>query len=133
MKLALGGAQFGLDYGFEKNKKIEKNEIYKIKKLAKKFKVSFIDTAIGYNDSESIIGNCKLNNFKIITKIKLPNKNILNINKWSARIINKSLVNLKTNKIYAVLFHDYKDLLSNRGKELLNSLIHFKKKTFSLK
>ena len=69
MKLTLGGAQFGLDYGFIKNKKIKKKEIYKIKKLAKKFKVSFIDTAISYNDSESIIGNNKLNNFKIITKI----------------------------------------------------------------
>jgi hypothetical protein len=60
MKLALGGAQFGLDYGFIKNKKIKKNEIYKIKKLAEKFKVSFIDTAISYNDSQSIIGNNKL-------------------------------------------------------------------------
>lgn len=130
MKLALGGAQFGLDYGLEKNKKIEKNEIYKIKKLAKKFKVSFIDTAISYNDSESIIGNNKLNNFKIITKIKLPNKNILNINKWSTRIINQSLVNLKTNKIYAILFHDYKDLLGNNGKKFLNFLIHLKKKKF---
>jgi hypothetical protein len=130
MKLAIGGAQFGLDYGFVKNKKIETNEIYKIKKLAKKFKVSFIDTAINYNDSERIIGNNKLNNFKIITKIKLPKQNILNIKDWSTGIINQSLTNLKINKIYAVLFHDYKDLLGNRGKIFLDSLIYLKKKNY---
>jgi aryl-alcohol dehydrogenase-like predicted oxidoreductase len=128
MKLTLGGAQFGLDYGFIKNKKIKKKEIYKIKKLAKKFKVSFIDTAISYNDSESIIGNNKLNNFKIITKIKLPNKGISDFNEWSSKIINQSLLNLRVNKIYAVLFHDYKDLLSTNGEEFLNSLIYLKKK-----
>ena len=128
MKLALGGAQFGLDYGLKKNKKIKINNIYKIKKLAKKFKVNFIDTASNYNDSESIIGKNKLNNFKIITKIKLPNKKILNINDWTNKTINRSLSNLRVKKVYAVLVHNYKDLLGSDGKIFLNSLIYLKKK-----
>ena len=56
MKLVIGSAQMGMPYGLFNKKKIRSSEIVKISKLAKKSKINFIDTAIGYGDSEKIIG-----------------------------------------------------------------------------
>ena len=71
MKLVIGSAQMGMPYGLFNKKKIRSSEIVKISKLAKKSKINFIDTAIGYGDSEKIIGKSKLNKLNIITKIKI--------------------------------------------------------------
>ena len=75
MILTIGSAQFGLHYGF-KNKKIKKKDLKKILKTLQANKLKYFDTATNYNDSEKIIGNLKIHNKKIITKIKLPKKKI---------------------------------------------------------
>ena len=77
MKLVIGSAQLGMNYGLFNNKKISVKEFKKIEKLVLKSKINFIDTATSYGLSEKIIGNSKLKNLHIITKIKLPKKKIL--------------------------------------------------------
>ena len=72
MKLAIGSVQLGMRYGINNNKRINKVEFKKIEKLILLSKVSYIDTSINYGFSEKVIGNSKLNNLKIISKIKLP-------------------------------------------------------------
>ena len=72
MKLVIGSAQLGMKYGLFNNKKISNSEFKKIEKLVFKSNINFIDTAISYGNSENIIGNSKLKNLNIITKIKLP-------------------------------------------------------------
>ena len=72
MKLVLGSANLGTNYGLFKNK-ISLKEFKKIEKLVLLSKINFIDTATSYVNSEKIIGNSKLKNLNIITKIKLPN------------------------------------------------------------
>jgi len=126
MKIVLGGAQFGLDYGLVSKKKIASNEINKIIRIINENNIKFIDTAVSYESSERVIGD-KFNNLKIITKIKLPKKKIENINFWLENEINLSLKRLKTKKIYGLLVHDYKDLLGNYGIQYLNALLHLKK------
>jgi aryl-alcohol dehydrogenase-like predicted oxidoreductase len=71
MKLVIGSAQLGMNYGLFNNIKINHKEFKKIEKLILKSKINFIDTAINYGDSENTIGNSKLKNLHIITKIKL--------------------------------------------------------------
>lgn len=128
MKLVLGSAQLGMNYGLFNNKKISHKEFKKIEKLVLKSKINFIDTANSYGDSENIIGNSKLKNLHIITKIKLPNKKNIEIKDWILKEILKSLNKLKINKIYGVLIHDYKDLLGKHGKNYLFSLQELKRK-----
>ena len=127
MKLVIGSAQLGMNYGLFHNKKISRKEFKKIEKLVLKSKIKFIDTATSYGDSENIIGNSKLKNLHIVTKIKIPKKNIY-IKNWVFKEISKSLIKLKINKIYGVLIHDYKDLLGKNGKSYLLSLQELKKK-----
>jgi aryl-alcohol dehydrogenase-like predicted oxidoreductase len=91
MKLTIGTAQFGLKYGFNK-KKIKKGEIVKIEKIIKKNKIRYFDTAIGYGDSEKIIGNIRIKK-NVITKITLPKK-IKNLRLWFYKKISISLKKL---------------------------------------
>jgi len=81
MKLVIGSAQLGMNYGLFDNKKINFEEFKKIEKLVLKSKINFIDKATSYEDSEKIIGNSRLKKLYIITKIKLPNKKKLKLKK----------------------------------------------------
>jgi len=128
MRLVLGSVQFGKNYGILKNKKINFCELKKIKNLSIKSKICFIDTASSYGKSEALIAKSKLNSLNVITKIKLPKIKNLNIKNWIDKKINKSLTRLKISKVYAVLIHDYKDLLGVRGKRYLFFLQKLKKK-----
>jgi aryl-alcohol dehydrogenase-like predicted oxidoreductase len=128
MKLVIGSAQLGMNYGLFNNRKINHKEFKKIEKLVLKSKINFIDTAINYGDSENIIGSSKLKNLHIITKIKLPSKKNIQVRDWALKEISKSLYKLKIKKIYGVLIHDYKDLLGKYGKDYLLSLQELKKK-----
>ena len=128
MKLVIGSAQLGMNYGLFNNRKINHKEFKKIEKLVFKSKINFIDTAISYGNSENIIGSSKLKNLHIITKIKLPSKKNIQVRDWALKEISKSLYKLKIKKIYGVLIHDYKDLLGKYGKDYLLSLQELKKK-----
>ena len=122
MKLVIGSAQLGMNYGLFNNKKINCKEFKKIEKLIIKSKINFIDTAVSYGNSENIIGSSELKNLHIITKIKLPPKKNIQVRDWVLKEISKSLYKLKIKKIYGVLIHDYKDLLGKYGKDYLLSL-----------
>jgi len=128
MKLVIGSAQLGMNYGLFNNKKINSKEFKKIEKLVLISKINFIDTAISYGNSENIIGNSKLKKLNIITKIKLPRKKNIHIRNWVSKKISRSLIKLKINKIYGVLIHNYKDLLGKNGKNYLLSLQELKRK-----
>ena len=71
MKLAIGSAQFGLDYGVSNNiGKVSNQEVIKILDIAKKSGINFIDTAIAYGNSESSLGLSGASKFNIISKFK---------------------------------------------------------------
>lgn len=79
-KLIIGTAQFGLDYGItNKSGKISENELDLIFDFCNNKNILLFDTAQDYGTSEDIIKNYKhiYSNFKIITKAKFTNKNIL--------------------------------------------------------
>jgi aryl-alcohol dehydrogenase-like predicted oxidoreductase len=130
MKLVIGSAQLGMNYGLFNKKKISIKEFKKIEKLVLNSNINFIDTATSYGDSESIIGNSDLKNLNIITKTKLPKNKNIDIKNWLSNEIIRSLKRLKVKKIYGVLIHDYKDILGKRGKVYLLSLQELKKKNF---
>ena len=75
LKIGIGTAQFGLNYGITNlNGIVEESEVRNI--LNDNF-YSYIDTACSYGVSEKIIGkNLLEKNKKIITKIILDEKNI---------------------------------------------------------
>ena len=112
MRIILGTVQWGTEYGISNEAGIPSDiEIKKILNYAIKNNISFLDTAAVYGNSEKRIGKLSMGNFKIITKIKpLSNKGSIKIE------LNKSINNLNSNPIYACLFHDIEDILSDSSK-----------------
>lgn len=110
-KIIIGGAQFGLKYGYNNyDTPIKTKELDKIIDLANNYKINKIDTAISYGKSEKIIGSLNLNDWDIYTKIPSFPNDINNIEDWICKNLQQSLKNLKINKHKGVLFHNAKQL-----------------------
>lgn len=130
-KLALGTVQFGLNYGVANKFGIVKpSEVKKIFLLARKFKINLIDTAIGYGESEKIIGKIGILDFNFISKLPAIPPNCSDIDTWVEHNIKNSLLRLGVKSLYGLLLHKPRDLLGVSGKQLINALIKIKSKNF---
>lgn len=131
MKIALGTAQFGLNYGISNyHGKVATTEIKAILDLAYACNISYLDTAVGYGNSENRIGDYHYNNphvnFNIITKISVASTDEIAIKS----MINNLLERLSCKKIYALLLHDaseltpeiYEILLKQKEKANINKI-----------
>ena len=80
-KIAIGSAQFGLNYGLaNKSGKINQKEIKAILDFAYKSSINTIDTAKSYGNSEKHIGNCirgTEQEWDIITKLSDTKKDYI--------------------------------------------------------
>lgn len=128
MKLALGTANFGQEYGLTK-KKVTKKEITKILNVCKNNNIRLIDTAINYGDAETTLGKFDLNFFKICTKLpKIPFSKKKDIESWVTRNIYQSLKNLNLKKIDYVLMHSTDQFSLARCRVAYKTLLDLKKK-----
>jgi len=116
-RLAVGTAQFGLDYGIQGRKKVPPEEIERILSLASKRGACLIDTASAYGDSEKSLGEALPSlpgRFSIVTKLGACAPSDVE------GLLKASLGRLKAKSVYGCLFHDAKALLERT--ELFQSL-----------
>ncbi|MDA9199955.1 aldo/keto reductase [Candidatus Pelagibacter sp.] len=126
-KLALGTAQFGLNYGIaNQNGQIKFSDINKILRLAKNSDIDLIDTAIAYGDSEKIIGDIGIVDFKFISKLPALPKNCNDISSWVEEKVQSSLLRLGIPSLYGLLVHKSDNLLGDTGKKLIEALKRIK-------
>ncbi len=127
MKLALGTVQFGLPYGIaNQTGQTSQNEAQNILSYAHDVGIDTLDTAIGYGDSEIILGNIGVNGWKVITKLPEIPSSCHNITEWVFTSILESLGRLKISKLKGVLLHRAHQLLDGDGFELYQSLVSLK-------
>jgi glutamate-1-semialdehyde aminotransferase/aryl-alcohol dehydrogenase-like predicted oxidoreductase len=127
-KIIIGAANFGANYGFAGNSKnINLKKVKKIVTLCEGYGINKIDTAMGYANSEKIIGNLK-NDLKIITKFPYIPGSRNNIKKEIILRVNNSLKKLKSKKIHTLIMHDPEQLLSQNGKVIYETLLDLKSK-----
>jgi aryl-alcohol dehydrogenase-like predicted oxidoreductase len=101
-KLALGTAQFGLDYGINNtNGQVQVSDIQTILAFANSVGLDTLDTAFLYGNSEENLGQCDLENFKIVSK--LPPCEVGEIE----TTLEKSLRRLQQKNLYGYLFHHF--------------------------
>lgn len=126
MKLVIGTAQFGLNYGVSnKSGKVNLEECQKIIKFAHQIGIDTIDTAIAYGDAHEILSQIGTNNFKIISK--LPDLSEKNQVSTITELFYSSLRSLNRKSIYAFMFHSAQDLLSKNSLNFYNELNSIKK------
>jgi aryl-alcohol dehydrogenase-like predicted oxidoreductase len=129
MKFAIGTSQRMSKYGFL-NTHLKKLEFKKIIKNNNK-KIDLIDTASVYGTAEKEIGKFCNSSTKIVTKIsKIKSKSIENVLKEINRKIRQSCKNLKSKNLYALLFHDEKDILFFKNTYFKKNFEQIKKKFF---
>ena len=130
MKIALGTAQFGMDYGLSNTHgKTDKYEVSKILQYAYDYGISLIDTASSYGDSEKILGEVITNDYcKLVTKTPhfsgsyIDNSHVVKLKES----FHQSLFNLKQKDIYGLLLHSCDDLLKPGGGLLLQEMENIK-------
>ena len=130
-RLALGTAQFGLDYGIaNKSGRVSNAEIVTILDVCAFNGIDVLDTAIAYGGSESSLGNVGVDKFNIVTKLpKLP-KGCIEIANWVQDEVFASLKRLGVSKIYGLLFHHSQDLIGQFGPQLYDAMQALKEHGF---
>ena len=104
MKIALGTAQFGMDYGISNlNGQTSFDDVKKIIEFSRKVGIKKIDTAKNYGEAEKIIGDVGIKDFDIITKLPKISSKELNPTFFIDNQIQDSITKLKVS-IFQVVF-----------------------------
>ena len=76
-KLVLGTVQFGLNYGIANTVgQVTVAEVRNILQVAEEAGIDTLDTAVNYGNSEQVLGEVGVKNFKVITKIPSAPKDL---------------------------------------------------------
>ena len=127
MRIGLGTAQLGLNYGITNDdKKVNSESLRKIINLARGSHIKYIDTAISYGDSEIKLGKNKIDDFYLISKLpKIPVEKE-NVGIWINDQVDESLKRLGVKTLYALLLHDtsqlFDELIGGEIDKALNKL-----------
>jgi aryl-alcohol dehydrogenase-like predicted oxidoreductase len=129
-KLAIGTAQFGMDYGIGSSPgKVSINEVKKILEYAKSTNIDMLDTASAYGKSEKTLGELNVDEFKVVTKTR--HFNVLKITDDDVNLLNrdfdKSLKDLKLDSVYGLLIHNADDLMKPGASKIIEFLQNLKK------
>jgi aryl-alcohol dehydrogenase-like predicted oxidoreductase len=123
MKLALGTAQFGMQYGVANRVgQPSEVEIKEILQIASSHGVNTLDTAIAYGDCEERLGRIGVPNWQIISKLPAFASDASNIYEEVKALVCDSLQRLGVENIYGLLLHRPEQLQEKNGDALYRAL-----------
>jgi aryl-alcohol dehydrogenase-like predicted oxidoreductase len=118
--MTLGTVQLGMEYGISNSTgKPDRKESFSILDKAMEGGVNSFDTALAYGDSEAVLGDyfsrraLENKDYTITTKFAFKDKKSLSEKEIEAQVnefVNKSLLQLKQDKLQIVMLHHYEDL-----------------------
>lgn len=122
--LVLGTAQFGLCYGLANQRgKPDIGTVGEILDLAYDLGIRLLDTAKAYGESEANLGACGMQRWSIITKVpSLRDLDDADLGATAHDAVLRSLETLGIEKLHAVLAHDWRDAVGERGRRLQDAL-----------
>lgn len=123
MKLALGTAQFGLQYGIANRRgQVPIDEAAAILHLARDSGIHTLDTAVVYGDSEQRLGEIGVSDWQVSSKLPEVPAGCVDIPAWVATSVRKSLARLQVSSLYGLLLHRPHQLLGEHGHQLYGAL-----------
>ena len=131
MKIGLGTAQFGVDYGISnKDGKPSMTEAVAILNAAGKLGVRVIDTACLYGDSEEVLGQVLPPDTRLDIVTKTPQFAKQSLGEADAQHLedtfSTSLLRLRRPSVYGLLIHRVDDLFVPGGDLLVDRLLRLK-------
>lgn len=128
MKLALGTVQFGLPYGIaNRSGQVGEATAAAILDYAREAGIDTIDTAIGYGESEAVLGRIGVRDFRVITKLPPLPGDVSDIERWVSEQIEGSLDRLRIDRLGGVLLHGPDQLLGEQGAVLADAMRKLRK------
>tara|TARA_B100000686_G_scaffold354772_1_gene467104 strand:- start:5395 stop:6225 length:831 start_codon:yes stop_codon:yes gene_type:complete len=117
-----------MDYGIDQSAQVSANEVKKILRLAALNDLDTLDTAIGYGQSETVLGNIGITNWNVITKLPSLSVSPRNTAQWVLDSVQESLARLRIPTLYGLLLHRPEDLKGIYSQSLYASLVECKKR-----
>jgi aryl-alcohol dehydrogenase-like predicted oxidoreductase len=123
MKLALGTAQFGLDYGIaNQSGRVPADEVQQILQLASLHQIDTLDTAIAYGESERVLGQSDVSGWRVISKLPAVPTDCADLDGWVEQCVTASLSRLGIDTLDGLLLHQPMQLLEPVGERLSQAL-----------
>ncbi len=129
-KIVLGTVQFGIDYGINsENGQVQPEEVRSILNYAHSQNIDLLDTAPSYGNSEQVLGDLNIQDFKIVTKTRHFYQDVITDKEATTLTndLNQSLQSLKKKSVYGVLVHNANDLFKPGAEKLFYQLQELKK------
>ena len=122
-RLALGTVQFGFEYGIaNKFGRVSAESAGAILREASAQGMDVLDTAISYGDSESVLGEIGVADWKIVSKLPAIPDDCPDVAVWVHAQIKGSLARLGVSQLYGLLLHQPDQLFGPHGRSLLDAL-----------
>jgi len=123
-RLALGSAQFGLDYGVaNRTGQVTRAALLEILSHAAQAGLDTLDTAIAYGDSEARLGEAGLARWQVVSKLpRLPADVGDDVPGWVRGQVQGALTRLRVPALAALLLHHPADLCGPHGVALTGAL-----------
>ena len=121
--IAIGTANFGMQYGVANSRgMLSKNSVAEILGLAKSLGVTCLDTANAYGESQKVLGEFGVRDWRVVSKISSVPQNCNEINSFVCTHIDLILSSLSLSDFETVLVHNSKDLTGEFGDEVYGAL-----------
>ena len=113
-KIAIGTANFGMQYGVANSQgKLSKNSVAEILGLAKSLGVTCLDTANAYGESQKVLGEFGVRDWRVVSKISSIPRDCEDVRSFVRAEIDLILTSLNLSEFDTVLVHNPKDLMGN--------------------
>jgi aryl-alcohol dehydrogenase-like predicted oxidoreductase len=130
-RLALGTVQFGLSYGVANQQGQTSLDVARqMVRFAANIGVNTLDTAIGYGESEQVLGKIDVSDFNVVTKLLPLPKSVRDVDSWAFCEAEASLKRLKLDRLHGLLLHRSSDLHDARGTALYAAMQKLKLKGY---
>lgn len=127
MRLALGTAQFGLNYGVSNaSGRPTLAEVCTVMKIAKRAGLDTLDTAISYGESEGVLGQIGVSDWRVVSKLPAAPSDCSDFIRWTKGQLQTSLSRLGVSRLYGLLLHRPDQLLGSSGPMLYQALKNLK-------
>lgn len=134
MKLAIGTAQLGMDYGINNPAgRVSLPQVRGILETGAEAGIDMLDTAIAYGHSEERLGEIGVDCWKVVTKIPPVPEDVADTREWILRQVRGSMERLHVANLYGLLLHRPEDLLGRHGSRIRDVLLELKGEGLVLK
>jgi aryl-alcohol dehydrogenase-like predicted oxidoreductase len=122
-RIAIGTAQFGLDYGVvNTNGQVPPAEARAILEAARAAGVDTLDTAVDYGAAEERLGSIGMEGWRVVTKLPAVPASA-KVSEWVSAQIEASAGRLGVDCVEGVLLHRPAQLLTEIGRELWDAMV----------